>query len=47
MPSDDLDGGFDEMAEENELRKRKDGKHLELEFINEEQTPKEKDYSLG
>ena len=24
-----------------ELRKRKDGKHLELEFIHEEQTPKE------
>ena len=29
------------MAEENELWKRKDGKHLELEFIPHEQTPKE------
>ena len=41
-PCDDLDGGSDEMAEEVELRKRKDGKHLELEFIPEEQTPKER-----
>ena len=37
----DLDGGSDEMAEEIELRKRKDGKHLELEFIHHEQTLKE------
>ena len=37
----DLDGGFDDMAKEIELRKRKDEKHLELEFIHEEQTPKE------
>ena len=29
------------MAEEIELRKRKDEKHLELEFIHQEQTPKE------
>ena len=29
------------MAEEIELRKIKDGKHLELEFIHQEQTPKE------
>ena len=30
------------MAEEKfELRKRKDEKHLELEFIHQEQTPKE------
>ena len=29
------------MAEEIELQKRKDGKHLELEFIPHEQTPKE------
>ena len=29
------------MAEEIELQKRKDGKHLELEFIHQEQTPKE------
>ena len=29
------------MAEENELRKRKDEKYLELEFIQQEQTPKE------
>ena len=36
----DLDGGSDEMAEEIELRKRKDGKHLELEFIPHEKTPK-------
>ena len=40
-PCDDLDGGSDEMAEEIELRKRKDEKHLELEFIHQEQTPKE------
>ena len=30
------------MAEEIELRKRKDGEHLELEFIQQEQTPKER-----
>ena len=37
---DDLDGGSDEMAEEIELRKEK-MRHLELEFIHQEQTPKE------
>ena len=30
-----------EQARSLELRKRKDGKHLELEFIPHEQTPKE------
>ena len=40
-PCGDLDGGSDEMTKEIELRKRKDGKHLELEFIHQEQTPKE------
>ena len=29
------------MAEEIELRERKDENHLELEFIQQEQTPKE------
>ena len=46
-PCDDLDGGSDEMAEEIELRKRKDGEHLELEFIHHEQTPKEGINHLG
>ena len=46
-PCDDLDGGSDKKAEEIELQKRKDGKHLEVEFIHQEQTPKKRDYSLG
>ena len=38
----DLDGGSDDMAEEIELREKKRWKHLELEFIPHEQTPKER-----
>ena len=45
-PCIDLDGGSDEMTEEMELWKEK-MKHLELEFIHQEQTPKKRDYSLG
>ena len=41
-PCGDLDGGSDEMAEEIRTPgKRKDENHLELEFIHQEQTPKE------
>ena len=40
-PCDDLEGDSDEMTEEIELREKKRWKHLELEFIHQEQTPKE------
>ena len=40
-PCDDLDGGSDEMAEEIWTSEKKRWKHLELEFIPHEQTPKE------
>ena len=46
-PCGDLDGGFDEMAEEIWTPEKKRWKHLELEFIQQEQTPKKRDYSLG
>ena len=46
-PCNDLDGGSDEMAEEIWTPGKKRGKHLELEFIHQEQTPKKRDYSLG
>ena len=39
-PCDDLDGGSDEMAEEIWTPEKKRWKHLELEFIHHEQTPK-------
>ena len=38
---DDLDGGSDEMAEEVWTPEKKRWKHLELEFIHQEQTLKE------
>ena len=37
----DLDGGSDEMSEEIWTPEKKRWKHLDLEFINHEQTPKE------
>ena len=37
----DLDGGSDKMAEEIWTPEKKRWKHLELEFIHQEQTPKE------
>ena len=37
---DDLDGGLDDMAEEIWTPENKRWKHLELEFIHQEQTPK-------
>ena len=40
-PADDFDGGSDEMAEEIWTPEKKRWKHLELEFIHREQTPKE------
>ena len=40
-PCDDLDGGSDEMAEEILNSGKEKMKHLELEFIHQEQTPKE------
>ena len=40
-------GGSDEMTEEIWTPEKKRWKHLELEFIQQEQTPKKKDYSLG
>ena len=40
-PCNDLDGGSDEMAEEIWTPEKKRWKHLELEFIHQEQTPKE------
>ena len=39
-PCYDLDGGSDEMAEEIWTPEKKRWKHLELEFIHQEQTPK-------
>ena len=42
-PSDDLDGGSAEMVEEIWTPEKKRWKHLELEFIQQEQTPKKKD----
>ena len=41
-PSGDLDGGSDEMAEEIWNPEKKRWKHLELEFIHQEQTPKKR-----
>ena len=41
-PCVDLDGGSDEMAEEIWTPENKRWKHLELEFIHREQTPKER-----
>ena len=41
-PCGDLDGGSDEMAEEIRTPEKKRWKHLELEFIHQEQTPKER-----
>ena len=38
---DDSDGGSDEMTEEIWTPEKKRWKHLELEFIHQEQTPKE------
>ena len=38
---DDLDGGSDEMVDENWTPEKKRWKHSELEFISHEQTPKE------
>ena len=46
-PCDDSDGGSDEMTEENELREKKRWKDSELEFIPQEQTPKEGITHLG
>ena len=40
-PCGDLDGGSDEMTEEIWTLEKKIWKHLELEFIHQEQTPKE------
>ena len=40
-PCDDLDGGSDEIAEEKFTTDKKRRKDLELEFIPQEQTPKE------
>ena len=40
-PYGDLEGGFDDMAEEIWTPEKKRWKHLELEFIHQEQTPKE------
>ena len=40
-PCGDLDGGSDKMAEEIWTPEKKRWKHLELEFIQQEQTPKE------
>ena len=40
-PCDDLDGGSDEMAEENLNSGKEKMKTLGLEFIHQEQTPKE------
>ena len=40
-PCSDLDGGSDEMAKETLTPEKKRWKHLELEFIQQEQTPKE------
>ena len=40
-PCGDLDGGSDKMAEEIWTTEKKRWKHLELEFIHQEQTPKE------
>ena len=40
-PCDDLDGSTDEMALEIWTPGKKRWKHLELEFIHQEQTPKE------
>ena len=38
---DDLDGGSDKMVEENWTLEKKRWKHLDLEFIHQEQTLKE------
>ena len=47
-PCNDLDGASRWYNQENlELRKRKRWKHLELEFIQQEQTPKEGINHLG
>ena len=40
-PCNDLDGGSDEMVEEIWTPEKKRWKHLDLEFIHQEQTPKE------
>ena len=40
-PCNDLDGGSNEMAKEIWTPEKKRWKHLELEFIHHEQTPKE------
>ena len=46
-PCDDLDGGSDEMAEEIWNPEKKRWKHLDLELIHQEQTPKEGINDLG
>ena len=46
-PCDDLDGGSDEMTEENELRKKKRWETLGTRICSSRTNSEGKDYSLG